>query len=106
MKKFVSGFDMFGHDIKLNFKGNDSINKTVIGGVFSIMIKFLLASYVMLNFKYMIFHDDDNIKQYTTYLDLNEEPAILYNESNNLIIWNLKKTKTGNKPLFINDNPN
>jgi hypothetical protein len=62
MKKFISGFDMFGHDIKLNFKGKDSINKTLIGGVFSIMIKFFLAWYVTLNFKNMILHDDDNIK--------------------------------------------
>jgi hypothetical protein len=49
----------------------------------------------------MIRYEDDTIYFNKASVDLDEEPLISYNQTNNLIIWSLRKTRTGNKPLYI-----
>jgi hypothetical protein len=54
----------------------------------------------------MIRYEDDTIYFGMDSVDLEEEPPISYNQTNNLIIWSLRKTRTGNKPFFIKKNEN
>ncbi len=106
MKKFVTDFDMFGHTIHLNFAGEGENRNTILGGFFSMIIKCALSAYVILQFKKMIRYEDDTIYFNKASVDLDEEPLISYNQTNNLIIWSLRKTRTGNKPLYIQKNAN
>ena len=106
MKKFVTDFDMFGHTIHLNFARQGENRNTILGGFFSMIIKCALSAYVILQFKKMIRYEDDTIYFGMDSVDLEEEPPISYNQTNNLIIWSLRKTRTGNKPFFIKKNEN
>ena len=46
LKKFIKGFDQFGHVITLNFNRNGNSHKTSIGGFFSIFIQIFVTFYV------------------------------------------------------------
>jgi hypothetical protein len=48
MKKFVTDFDMFGHTIHLNFARQGENRNTILGGIFSMFIKFALSAYVII----------------------------------------------------------
>ncbi len=56
--KIVTGLDMYGSSLFLNFnkKGSKVTDKhnTLIGGIFSFFVKFILFSYTILIFKRMI----------------------------------------------------
>ncbi len=61
MKKFVTDFDMFGHTIHLNFARQGENRNTILGGIFSMFIKFALSAYVIIQFKKMIRYENDTI---------------------------------------------
>ena len=50
---------MFGHTIRLNFRQKGDSHNTIIGGIFSIIVKLALVLYVALNVKKMLMHEDD-----------------------------------------------
>lgn len=52
--KTIRNYDMFGHLITMNFNKRGAQHKTQIGGVFSIVIKFAIYVYVILNFKTLL----------------------------------------------------
>ena len=51
--------DMFGHSIKLNYNLKGDSHHTLIGGLFSILVRLCLALYVLMNFKKMILREED-----------------------------------------------
>ena len=51
---FVRGNDLFGHTVNLNFNKKGTSHNTVIGGVFSIAIKFFMLIYIPLLWEKMI----------------------------------------------------
>ena len=67
---WIRGHDYFGHPIHLNFNNKGSAHMTTIGGLFSIVIKFLIFAYLSLLIKRMVKHESDNI---TTNIILNED---------------------------------
>ena len=52
--KKIADQDMFGHTITLNFDKQGDTQNTMVGGVFSIVIRVAMVCYVFLNFKKML----------------------------------------------------
>ena len=51
---YITGNDMFGHPIRLNFKDRGTEHKTFAGGFVSIIVRLFLAFYFGLNLRKMI----------------------------------------------------
>lgn len=45
-KAYILSYDVFGHDVTLNYKGNNEFT-TYLGAFFSIMVKILTMSYLV-----------------------------------------------------------
>jgi hypothetical protein len=61
LKNNLLPHDFFGHTINLNFDGNGDSHNTIIGALFSILIKVVMAVYTFYNFKKMFLFEDNNI---------------------------------------------
>ena len=66
MKKY----DMFGHEIRLNFDKNGSKYTSAFGGVVSLIIRVMLGSYVFYRCYTMLHRDDNEFEQEKFVLDL------------------------------------
>ena len=62
LSSIIQSSDLFGHIIRLNFNQQGVSHRTLIGGIFSFLIKLLMSFYVYYNFKKMLLYEDD--KQY------------------------------------------
>jgi hypothetical protein len=94
--------DMFGHGIGLNFDKQGDTHNTVIGGVFSIFIKFAVAVYVIMNFQKMLFYEQDFNSTQLGALDLADLGNVPLNETHSRIYFRLTKqlTETEVNPLL------
>ena len=54
LKKCVKKQDMFAHTINLNFNDDNNKQNTLIGGIFTILLKCLMAAFVARCFTRMI----------------------------------------------------
>ena len=57
-KKLVSNQDLFGHYIHLNFNRQGDSHKTLIGGLFSILVKIMMIFYIIINVRKLVSNDD------------------------------------------------
>ena len=69
---------MFGHVINLNFNKQGESHKTSVGGFFSLIIKCFLLLYVGLNFKKLIWHEDDSNSVEYSLMDLDNDKETLF----------------------------
>ena len=82
MKKFknlVKNKDMFGHKVQINFEGNKTSHKTLIGGVVSIIVALSLFDMVLTKFLTMITRSNNTVVAYSSNYDLNENPGVNLN---------------------------
>ena len=61
LTRAIKEFDMFGHDVRLNFNRNGDTHKTILGGIVSLFIKTAIFLYVVLNVRKLVFALDDKI---------------------------------------------
>jgi hypothetical protein len=103
MKKQIKGlrqYDMFGHLITMNFNKRGNRHKTLIGAVFSILIKILIYSYVALTFKSM-FYLDANRNSITMSSEIIDDIGLVnYNQTGLFIFYVLRHQMNGD-PIFI-----
>lgn len=100
--KHVAEYDMFGHVINLNFLKEGDSHKTVIGGVFSFVIKLAMTLYVFMNFKKMFLHEDDNNTTEYNLEDLSSQPPLAMSDTDFMMFHVVRKQATGKK-LFWDD---
>ena len=74
LKHLISDRDIFGYDIHLNFNGKGYTKRTIIGGLFSIVIKAFMIMYVGFNVKKMFWKEDDRIYKFAAELNTEEKP--------------------------------
>ena len=58
-KRSFKNNDMFAHVINLNFNKNGNNHGSVIGAMFSVLIKLILGCYVFLILKKMLLNEGD-----------------------------------------------
>ena len=92
---------MFGHTINLNFNKEGDSHQTLIGGFFSIFIRFAMFIYVFMNFKKMILHEDDSTFTEVNTIDLEEYGEKPFSETEMNMFHVIRKQKTG--ALFLNE---
>ncbi len=81
-------------------------HKTFIGGFVSLIIKFALIAYIVFKFKIMFLFEADNISVNTITLDMNKYEPIDISKTETLIFWDIRKTKNGEKNLFLDTTMN
>ena len=59
-KKFIRSFDVFGEPVSLNYNGESSF-KTIIGALFTLLIKIFLTIYVVQNLIGLFAYKDPQI---------------------------------------------
>jgi len=57
IRKFILDRDMFGHAISLNFDRNGEDHRTLITGLFSLLLKSAITCYVILRFKMLLLNE-------------------------------------------------
>ena len=57
----IKQFDIFGYKLKLNFDKKGNEHKTFCGGLFTILIYLIFASFVVIKLKIMILFEDDHV---------------------------------------------
>ena len=70
LQKQIFNQDMFGHKIQMNFRRQGENKKTLIGGIFSILIKVSMLFYVIYNFRKLFLYEDDKNYKESKPLDL------------------------------------
>lgn len=68
----------------------------------SLLIKIAMAIYVFLNFKKLIFKEDDSIGLTYYSVNLDELDPVEYSESDFMTFWVISKSKNGYKPIYLN----
>jgi hypothetical protein len=94
MKKFndrLRSNDMFGHTINLNFNKEGDSHQTSLGGFFSIFIRAAMTMYVFMNFKKMIYNEDDSTFTEVNTLNLNEFGEQKFSDTNMFMFHVLRK---------------
>ena len=76
--KALAEWDMFGHIIQLNFDKQGDSQQTVIGGFFSLIIRFAMTMYVLLNFKKMLFMENNSNNTIVDLQDIDAFGVIKY----------------------------
>ena len=71
-RNYVKGKDFFGHLITLNFDKQGDSYKTVVGGVFSLIIQIGMAIYITLNIKKMMNYEDNKVTSLFDVVDLSK----------------------------------
>ena len=82
---------MFGHVISLNFDKQGDAHNTFITGLCSLVIRFGILCYIILNFKRMIFNENDLNYTLIGVVDLEELGEVPYNETSLTIFHRIKK---------------
>jgi hypothetical protein len=73
---------MYGHPVKLNFAESGSEHKTLIGGLFSSVIHFLIWTFVAFQLKKLILREANRDTLHSRALDLREYGQVNYTEMN------------------------
>ena len=78
---------MFGHQVELNFNKQGSYHKTILGGLVSWLVIFLMVGYIYLLTKKLIAKEDDKNESYSTINDLDELGGVKVSDLNaNLVV--------------------
>ena len=58
-RKFVKGFDLFGHQIKMRFNGKGDMHQTLLGGLATMCLYFFMLFYTVILFQQMLNNEAD-----------------------------------------------
>ena len=72
LKQFLKNRDLFGHQISLNFNQQGDKHRTVVGGLVSILIKFLYYLYMAYLLHKMVHNEDDRTFSFEIQIDEEE----------------------------------
>lgn len=72
LKSVIKSFDLFGHPVQLNFDQNGPVHKTLLGGAFSIIVRLLIAVYVLRLLKKLIMADEPTTTSVDTVATLDD----------------------------------
>ena len=100
-KEKLRSNDMFGHTINLNFNKEGDSHQTLIGGFFSIFIRLAMTIYVGMNFKKMLWHEDDSNFTEVNTLDLDQYGVKDFSETDMFMFHVIRKQKSG--ALFLSE---
>ena len=59
--KILKDQDLFGHTIELNFNQDGSKHKTIVGGLFSILLKMFMFAYIYRVWTKLLFYKEDRV---------------------------------------------
>ena len=102
-RDFIKERDMFGHQIGLTFKGNDSYN-TMIGGFFSIVINVMIYTYMILNLITMFTPGaGDFLGNVIESINVDAQGEIKMSNLHLKQFISIRKQGSGGKQLFLDD---
>ena len=81
LSKWIKNKDMFGHVPQLNFTKDEPASKTLIGGIVSLIVTFMLLDIISDKFIVMITKDNNNISSYTAHYDVETSKGIDLNKT-------------------------
>ena len=79
--KSIRNKDLFGYYISLNFNKRGHTHKTLIGGFFSLIVKFIIYGYVGVTMKQMLFLEENKNETLNGLIDLEELGDVWLNET-------------------------
>ena len=82
---------MFGHVINLNFDKQGDSHKTYIGGIVSLIVKTLMAIYIMMKFQKLIYMEGSNNGVVALLVKMDLIGDVQVNETNMMIFHTLRK---------------
>ena len=60
LKRYLRGIDAFGHEIRVNYKGEESFN-TALGGMLTLAVKALTLALLVIAVQEMILMEDPSV---------------------------------------------
>ena len=96
---------MFGHEIQLNFKGED-LHKSPVGGFFSMLLFVMFFIYFVLCVKTLIYGEDNQKFSGLGTLDLEELGPVSYSDTSLVFFAIIRNDKPGAKTPFIDGSSN
>jgi len=77
--KSLRKHDMYGHLITMNFNQRGNRHKTLIGALFSLLVKFFIYVYIGLTFKTLLFVEADKNTTITSAEPIESYGKVNYN---------------------------
>ena len=87
----IKSQDMYGHPVKLNFAESGDSHKTMIGGLFSLIINFLIWTFIAYNIKKLLLMEANKDTLHNRSIDLEEFGNVNYTETNFTLFSVLQK---------------
>ena len=103
LKKSVKNLDMFGHVVQINADQNQRTHKTLLGGIFSIIIYISLLDLITTKFLDMLLRDNNNIKTYSESYDADLGEGVDFNQTSMLLYHVLQKQNDNDGPIWLNE---
>ena len=93
--KSIRSTDLFGHNISLNFNKRGNTHKTLIGGFFSLIVKFIIYGYIGITLKQMLFLEENKNESLKSLIDLEELGPVNYNQTHMTMYQAIHNGRTG-----------
>ena len=103
LQKYIKSKDVFGHDVKLNFRKSNSTHKTLLGGLLSIIFYVSILGIVVNKFLAMHLHDHNQISMYISHYDVDEGDGIHFNQTKMHVYHVLKKQLENDGPVLLDE---
>ena len=84
--KLIKSHDLFGHEVQLSFNKKGSTHNTLVGGIFSVLIKFMVLGYTALLFKKLINKEGDSYSSVNEPQNYEQLGVVGLNETDVLIM--------------------
>ena len=85
--KLIRNQDYFGHKIQLSFKKRGNEHKTLAGGIFSCVVKIMMAVYIGILIKRMVRYEDDTINSALNKLNSQDFEPVQYQELSHSLVF-------------------
>lgn len=94
MLKLIKSHDLFGHEVQLSFNKKGNAHNTLVGGIFSVLIKFLVLAYTTLLFKKLVNKEGDTYSSITEPQNFEELGVLKMNETDAVIMMDILNLET------------
>ena len=91
LKNFVKGCDLFGHQIKLNFNQKGDVQRTFIGGIFSIIVQLVMIAYIVKLLKRLVFTEEPSTDSVGELFKMEDVGIVSMNETSMIPFHVLKR---------------
>ena len=100
----LKDYDMFGHQIQMNYNRASSTYNTKCGGCISFTIKLMMTFLISYKFYIMMYKLDDSVVRSTHSIDLEDEGAKNYTDTNMNMFWVIRDYHGGKESaVFMDD---